>query len=102
MKTRFTLLLLFITLFLVVPAGSNQAPIAADDTASTTQPNPLSVNVAANDVNALGEKQKSVPKKGTGKVVSLDVSDLPNGIYLATIISDKLEKRMLGKFTVNR
>jgi len=53
-------------------------------------------------VNALGEKQKSAPKKGTGKVVSLDVSDLPNGIYMATIISDKKERRMLGKFTVSR
>lgn len=53
-------------------------------------------------LNTLGEKQKSVSKKGAGKMVSLDVSDLPNGIYLATIISDKREKRMLGKFTVSR
>ena len=53
-------------------------------------------------LNALGEKQKSVARKGTGKVVSLDVSDLPNGIYLATIVSDKQEKRTLGKFTVSK
>ncbi len=53
-------------------------------------------------VNALGEKQKSISRKGTNKIVSLDVADLPNGIYLATIISDKKERRMLGKFTINR
>ncbi|MCX6200066.1 MAG: Ig-like domain-containing protein [Bacteroidetes bacterium] len=53
-------------------------------------------------VNALGEKQKSIARKGTNKIVSLDVADLPNGIYLATIISDKKERRMLGKFTINR
>ncbi len=53
-------------------------------------------------VNALGEKQKSISRKGTSKTVSLDVADLPNGIYLATIVSDKQERRMLGKFTINR
>ncbi len=53
-------------------------------------------------VNALGQKQKSISRKGTNKIVSLDVSDLPNGIYLATIFSDKEERRMLGKFTINR
>ncbi len=53
-------------------------------------------------VNALGQKQKSVARKGTNKIVQLDVADLPNGIYLATIISDRKERRMLGKFTINR
>ncbi len=53
-------------------------------------------------LNAVGEKQKVFPKKGTGKTVPLDVSDLPNGMYLATILSDKHERRMLGKFTVSR
>lgn len=53
-------------------------------------------------VNALGQKQKSMARKGTNKIVSLNVTDLPNGIYLATIVSDKKERRMLGKFTINR
>ena len=53
-------------------------------------------------VNAMGEKQKSIARKGNNKIVSLDVADLPNGIYLATIISDKKERRLLGKFTINR
>jgi len=53
-------------------------------------------------VNAIGEKQKSFSKKGTQKIASLDVSDLPNGIYLATIVSDKHERRMLGRFTISR
>lgn len=53
-------------------------------------------------VNALGQKQKSIARKGNNKIVSLDVTDLPNGIYLATIISDRKERRMLGKFTINR
>jgi hypothetical protein len=53
-------------------------------------------------VNALGEKQKSISRKGTGKTVLLDVADLPNGVYLATIVSGKQERRMLGKFTINR
>jgi hypothetical protein len=53
-------------------------------------------------VNVLGEKQKSISRKGTIKTVSLDVADLPNGIYLATIVSGKQERRMLGKFTINR
>ena len=53
-------------------------------------------------VNVLGEKQKSFSRKGTAKTVLLDVADLPNGVYLATIVSGKQERRMLGKFTINR
>ena len=53
-------------------------------------------------VNVLGEKQKSISRKGTGKTVSLDVADLPNGVYLVAIISYKHERRVLGKFTISR
>ena len=53
-------------------------------------------------LNNLGEKQKSIQRKGNSQILSVDVSDLANGIYLATIVSDKQERRMLGKFTINR
>ncbi|MES2621817.1 MAG: T9SS type A sorting domain-containing protein [Bacteroidota bacterium] len=52
--------------------------------------------------NALGEKQSTVLRKGAAKVVSMNVSDLPQGVYLAIIVSDKNERKMLGRFTVNR
>lgn len=50
-------------------------------------------------INAIGEVQKSVSVKA--KTLTIDVKDLPNGIYFATITGEK-HRKLLGKFSISR
>ena len=52
--------------------------------------------------NALGEKTKTIPRDNQNRLVQLDVSDLPVGIFNAVIVGNKGERRALGRFTVQR
>lgn len=49
-----------------------------------------------------GKKQTSIGKTGNNKIATIDVSGLPAGIYMAVIVSDKNEKRTLGRFAIAR
>lgn len=53
-------------------------------------------------INMLGQKLKSIPRNGNSKTVQLNVADLPEGIYNATITDDKGATRTLGRFTIAR
>lgn len=53
-------------------------------------------------INALGQRLRSIPRSGNGKTVQLNVADLPEGIYNATITDDKGETKALGRFTIAR
>jgi hypothetical protein len=50
-------------------------------------------------INAIGEVQKTVSAKA--KTITLDVKDLPNGMYLATISGEK-QRKLLGKFNISK
>ena len=54
--------------------------------------------IAIEIYNALGQKVKTVPKKGNLKTVTIPVSDLPNGTYFANIVDLKGLRKMLGVF----
>jgi PKD repeat protein len=59
-------------------------------------------NYAAIEIyNAIGEKVKLVNERNK-KVVNLSVADLPEGMYLATLIDAKGARRTLGRFTVSK
>lgn len=48
--------------------------------------------------NILGEKQKQFARNSTEKVVNLNINELPQGMYIATIVGSKGERRTLGRF----
>ncbi|MES2620255.1 MAG: PKD domain-containing protein [Bacteroidota bacterium] len=48
--------------------------------------------------NALGEKVKAI-ERGNAKVISVQVSELPQGMYVATIVNAKGTRSTLGRFT---
>ncbi|MFN8298833.1 MAG: PKD domain-containing protein [Chitinophagales bacterium] len=50
--------------------------------------------------NALGQRVRQV--SNSGKVITLQVGDLPQGMYIATIADSKGALRTLGRFTINR
>lgn len=50
--------------------------------------------------NALGQRVRQV--SNTGKVITLPVGDLPQGMYIATIADNKGAIRTLGRFTISR
>jgi len=50
--------------------------------------------------NAVGEKVKSIGKGSS--MVNISVADLPEGMYLATLLDAKGVRRTLGRFTVSR
>lgn len=49
--------------------------------------------------NALGQMQKEFMRSGVSNILSLNISEVPQGIYLATIVSINGERRTLGRFT---
>ena len=53
-------------------------------------------------VNATGQTVKTIMRGSGNKTVQLNVNDLPEGVYMAAIVSEKKERRMLGKFTISR
>ncbi len=53
-------------------------------------------------INMLGQKVKNIPRSGNSKTVQLNVADLPEGIYNATITDEQGETRALGRFTIAR
>lgn len=53
-------------------------------------------------VNAIGQTVKTILRGNGNKTIQVNVSDLPEGVYMATIVSEKKQKRMLGKFTISR
>ncbi len=53
-------------------------------------------------INMLGQNIKNIPRSGNSKRVQLNVADLPEGIYNATITDATGETRMLGRFTIER
>ncbi len=53
-------------------------------------------------INMLGQRVKNIPRNGNSKTVQLNVADLPEGIYNATITDAMGETRMLGRFTIER
>ncbi len=52
--------------------------------------------------NAIGQQVLSKPRDNQYKLVNIPVTDLPEGMYLATIVDSKGVRRTLGKFTVVR
>ena len=50
--------------------------------------------------NVVGQKVKTINKTGQSDVVSFSVTQLPGGIYFATIVDSNGAKSVLGKFTV--
>jgi hypothetical protein len=48
--------------------------------------------------NVLGEKVKLQEHRDQSKVITIALADLPNGMYLASILDSKGAKRMLGRF----
>ncbi|HLP19658.1 MAG TPA: Ig-like domain-containing protein, partial [Chitinophagales bacterium] len=59
-------------------------------------------NYAAIEIfNAIGEKVKVVSGDGN-KLVTISVSELPEGMYMATLLDAKGTRRTLGRFTVAR
>ena len=62
---------------------------------------PISSNYAAIMVyNSLGQKMRSIPRHSTSKVVETSVADLPDGIYISTIMDATGQENVLGKFLV--
>lgn len=60
----------------------------------------ITKNYAAIEIyNVLGEKQKAFARSGNGKTANLNVGELPQGIYVATLLGADGERRVLGKFT---
>ncbi|MBS1686116.1 MAG: T9SS type A sorting domain-containing protein [Bacteroidetes bacterium] len=53
-------------------------------------------------INTLGQKVRSIPRSGNNKTVQVNMSDMPEGIYMATITDDTGTMRTLGRFTVER
>lgn len=49
--------------------------------------------------NALGEKVKTLNRKGDGKLIAIPVADLPNGIFVATLLDVTGTRKTLGRFT---
>ncbi|MFN8323389.1 MAG: PKD domain-containing protein [Chitinophagales bacterium] len=49
--------------------------------------------------DALGEKVKTFNRKGDGKLIAISVADLPNGIFVATLIDQTGTRKTLGRFT---
>lgn len=49
--------------------------------------------------NVLGEKQKTFARTGNSKTANLNVIELPQGMYVATLLGASGERRVLGKFT---
>lgn len=49
--------------------------------------------------NALGQKHKTFARNGTTAVVNLNVTELPQGMYVATILSNNGGRMLLGRFT---
>lgn len=49
--------------------------------------------------NVIGEKQKAFARTGNSKLANLNVRELPQGMYIATLLGADGERRVLGKFT---
>ncbi len=59
----------------------------------------ISRNFTAIEIyNLLGEKVKIQERKDAAKLITISLADLPNGMYLASILDSKGAKRMLGRF----
>jgi len=62
---------------------------------------PVSAKYAAIIIyNSFGQKLRSIPRRDSSRTAEVDVKDLSDGIYLATIVDEKGTEMMLGKFTV--
>lgn len=53
-------------------------------------------------INMLGQRVKSITRNCNSKTVHINVTDLPEGIYNATITDAAGDTRMLGRFTIER
>ena len=51
--------------------------------------------------NALGQKARTITP-GTNKLITLNVADLPEGVYIAAITGEAGSTRMLGRFSIDR
>ena len=62
----------------------------------------ISADYAAIDIyDALGQKVRSVPHHDS-RVAEVDVTDMPEGIYVSTIVDAQGKEMVLGRFTVAR
>ena len=52
--------------------------------------------------NSFGQRIRSIASNSGNRLVELSVVDMPDGIYLATIIDANGAERMLGRFVVKR
>ncbi len=49
--------------------------------------------------DALGGKVKTLNRKGDGKLITISVADLPNDVFVATLIDQTGTRKTLGRFT---
>ena len=61
----------------------------------------ISADYAAIEIyNALGQKLRSMPRHDSSRLVEVDVTDMPEGIYVSTIVDAQGKEMVLGRFTV--
>jgi hypothetical protein len=62
---------------------------------------PISSNYASIILyNSMGQKVRGILRHNKSKVEEISVTDLPDGIYMSTIIDDRGQEMVLGKFLV--
>ena len=63
--------------------------------------NSICADYAAIDIyDALGQKLRSIPRHDSSRLVEVDVTDMPEGIYVSTIRDTQGKEMVLGRFTV--
>ena len=65
--------------------------------------NSICADYAAIDIyDALGQKLRSIPLHDSSRLVEVNVTDMPEGIYVSTIVDAQGKEMVLGRFTVGR